>query len=164
MRTIIHDFESNDLKKINFNEEDMVISAREITEGCVGCFSCWVKHPKECIHDDNIKNIVDSIKNSDELVIISKCRYGCYSAYVKKVLERCIGYVLPYFTIRENRIHHKSRYDERIIFNTYFYGDIDNWDKICLRALVKANAINLNAFDYRVNFISSLKELNECIH
>lgn len=163
MRTIIHDFKEDSLKKINFYDDDIVINSRDVTKGCIGCFSCWVKHPKVCIHNDSIREIVDNIKNSDELIIISECRYGCYSSYVKRVLERCIGYVLPFFTIRDNMIHHKSRYDKKIRFNTYFYGDISNWDKICLRELVRANAINLEAMDYRVNFISNIKELSECI-
>ena len=88
--------------------------------------------------------------NSDELILISKNRFGCYSEGVKKVLERCIGYVLPYFTIRNKHIHHASRYDKKLKLTTYFYGDITDNDYKCLDSLVKANSINLNASSYEV--------------
>lgn len=164
MRTIIHDLNKEDLKNIQFNKNDKVISALECTKNCIGCFSCWIKHPKKCMINDEFSNIVEFLKDSDELIIISNCRYGCYSSEVKKVFERCIGYVLPYFTIRNNEIHHKSRYDNTIKLSTYFYGEITQKDKNCVHNLVKANSINLNSKSYEVNYVHNLKELKKCIH
>ena len=86
------------------------------------------------IFNDNFNNISEYLKQSDELVIISKCKYGCYSNEVKRVLERCIGYVLPHFTIRNNQIHHKSRYDKKLKLSTYFYGNIDEKEEERLHA------------------------------
>ena len=164
MRTIIHDLKENDLKKMKFQKDDKLISALECKKNCIGCFSCWIKQPKKCALKDEFSNIVDYLKNSDELIIISESRYGCYSASTKKVFERCIGYVLPYFTIRNNEIHHESRYDEKIKLSTYFYGNISDEDKKCLEELVKANYINLNAKEYRVTCVQKLKEIEKCIH
>ena len=164
MRTIIHDLNEKELKKIKFNKDDKLISALNCNKNCIGCFSCWVKHPKRCGIKDEFSNIAEYIKDSDEFVLISKCRYGCYSSSIKRVLERCIGYVLPYFTIRDNEIHHQSRYDNKIKLCTYFYGDISLEDKKCVDKLVKANAINLNASEYKINYVDNLKELEKCIH
>lgn len=163
MKTIIHDLNEKILKKFKFNDGDKIISSLDCKKNCIGCFSCWTKHPKKCALKDEYSNVVESIKNSDELVLISNCRYGCYSSEVKRVLERCIGYVLPYFTIRNNEIHHASRYDKKIKISAYLYGDITEEDKKCVEQLVKANAINLNATTYSVNFIDNLKELKKCI-
>lgn len=164
MKTIIHDLNEKELKKIRFNKDDKIISALNCNNNCIGCFSCWIKHPKTCVIKDEFSNIVEYIKNSDELVLVSKCRYGCYSHEVKRVLERCIGYVLPHFTLRNNEIHHQSRYDEKIKLSTYFYGKISEEDKNCVHKLVKANSINLNASEYQVNYVDNLKELEKCIH
>lgn len=164
MRTIIHDLKDIELKNYNFDVNDSVISSIECTKSCIGCFSCWVKHPKRCALNDNFSNIVDSLKKSDEFIIISKCRYGCYSALVKRVLERCIGYVLPYFTIKNNEIHHESRYDKGLKFSVYFYGDIDDSDKEILNYLVKANSINLNTKEYKVTYLNNIKEIDICTH
>ena len=163
MRTIIHDLNSKDLKKFNFNDDDKLISALECEHNCIGCFSCWVKHPKKCVIYDGFDNMAEYLKDSSELILISKCRYGCYSSSVKRVLERCIGYVLPYFTIRNNEIHHASRYEKKLKLSTYFYGDIDEDDKRALEKLVKANAINLNACEYNINCFDNVKELIKCI-
>ena len=153
MKTIIHDLEHLDKELFNISDNDVIINANGCSNSCIGCFSCWIKHPKVCIYKDEYSNITDSLKNSDELIIISKNRFGCYSESVKRVLERCIGYVLPYFTIRDKHIHHASRYDKKINLITYFYGDITNQDLECLDSLVKANSINLNASSYEVKIL-----------
>lgn len=164
MKTIIHDLSRKEIKKFNLDSKDSIIFANSCKKSCIGCFSCWIKHPKVCSIKDNYSNIVESLKNSDELIIISKCRYGCYDSKVKKVFERCIGYVLPYFTIRENEIHHASRYtDNKLKFTAYFYGIIDEQDKDCAKDLVKANSINLNAKSYKVEFFNNLKEISKCL-
>jgi len=160
MKTIIHDLNKNE---ISFNNDDKIVIALDCSNNCIGCFSCWVKHPKKCIFKDEFNNLTEYLNKSDELVIISKCRYGCYSNAVKRVLERCIGYVLPHFEIRSNEIHHKSRYDKKLKLSTYFYGNIDEKDKICVHKLVKANAINLNADDYEIKYVNNLKEIEKCI-
>ena len=159
MKTIIHD-----LKKIKVNKDDRVLNANKCINSCIGCFSCWIKHPKDCIYNDEYSTIVESLKNSDELIIISKSRYGSYSSEVKRVLERCIGYVLPYFTIRNNEIHHKERYNNRIKVKAYFYGNITSKERINLEKLVKANSVNINAKDYEVYFFKNKEELAKCIH
>ena len=164
MKTIIHDLNEKEISKLRFNKDDKLISSLNCKSNCIGCFSCWIKHPKKCALNDEFSNIVESIKDSDELILISESRYGCYSAETKRILERCIGYVLPYFTIRNNEIHHESRYDKKIKLSTYFYGNITEDDKICLEKLVKANAINLNANKYEINCVNNQKELEKCIH
>ena len=151
MKTIIHDLELFDKELFDISDSDVVINANDCNNSCIGCFSCWIKHPKRCIYKDEYSDITESLKNSDELIIISKNRFGCYSESVKRVLERCIGYVLPYFTIRDKHIHHASRYDKKLKLTTYFYGDITDNDYKCLDKLVKANSINLNASGYEIN-------------
>ena len=163
MRTIIHDLKEKEINKIKFNQDDILISSIDCNKHCIGCFSCWVKHPKKCALNDNFSNMAELLKDSDELIIISKCRYGCYSASTKRVLERCIGYVLPYFTIRNNEIHHASRYERKLKFKTYFYGDITDDDKLAIDTFIKANAININAKNYEITYIKNIKELQKCI-
>lgn len=161
MRTIIHDIDK--INKFKFREDDNVINSLECFKNCIGCFSCWIKHPKKCMLSDNYSNMAEYLRDSDELIIISKCRYGCYSGDVKRVLERCIGYVLPYFTIRNNEIHHASRYDKKLKLSVYFYGDISYGDKKVLEDLVKANVVNLNVSCYNIYTFNNLKELKKCI-
>ena len=163
MRTIIHDLEEKEIKKIKFKKDDILISSLKCQNSCIGCFSCWTKHPMECTIKDNFSNIVEKLKKSSELVIITKNRYGCYSNSVKKVLERCIGYMLPYFTIREGKIHHQSRFDNKLLLSIYVYGILDKDDKKSFEELVKANAINFNSEEYKIKYFDDKEEI-KCIH
>lgn len=164
MRTIIHDLDKNQLNKLKFKNDDIVISSIECNKSCIGCFSCWIKTPKKCILNDNFSTIVENLKKSDEIILISKCRYGCYSSDVKRVLERCIGYVLPFFTIRNNEIHHENRYDKDMKLTTYFYGEIDEEEKKIINTLVKANSINLNTKEYKIKYLNNIEEIKLCTH
>ena len=166
MRTIIHDLNNKEINdsKIEFSKEDKVISSLECTRNCIGCFSCWIKHPRKCVINDEFSNLVEHLKETDELIIISKSRYGCYSASSKRVLERCIGYVLPYFTIRNKEIHHKSRYDKKLKFTTIFYGNITEPEKNIISKLALANSINLNAKEHEIHCIKNIEEIKKCLH
>ncbi len=163
MRTIIHDLDKEKLSKFNFDMEDYIVNANECKNSCIGCFSCWIKHSKYCFYKDNFSKLVDKLKNSDELIIISKSRYGCYSTNIKRVLERCLGYVLPYFEVRNNMIHHKLRYKNNLEINTFFYGVASKEDQDNLYSLVKANCINLGVINFNVNCFNEIEEItNAC--
>ncbi len=164
MKTIIHDLLDSDLKRFVFNKEDAVYNSLECKNYCCGCFSCWTKHPCKCMYDDGFSQVSYSLKESDELVLITKNTFGSYSKKVKQVLERCLGYVLPYFEEREGLIHHKSRFANKIKLSVYIYGEIAESEKESLISLVKANSINLNAQNYEVHFLKNVKEMSKCLH
>lgn len=149
-------------KKLPFKPDDYVVDSSLCKNSCIGCFSCWIKHPKECCYDDEYSNLVDKLKEADEFIIISKNRYGCYSSSIKRVLERCIGYVLPYFCIRDGMIHHAPRYDHNLLLHTIFYGELTDLDKDNLYTLTKANSINLNT-NFKVSYCQNIKEIKKCI-
>ena len=156
MKTIIHD-----LDNLEVGSNYYVVDACGCKNNCIGCFSCWIKHPKVCCIKDEYNNIPDKIKDSSELIIISENRYGTYSSSVKKVLERCIGYLLPYFYIsdKDKMMHHVPRYENKIKLTVLFYGDIDEEDKKCLYNLVKANSLNFDASSFEVNYYKDIGEI-----
>lgn len=157
MRTIIHDLK--DTSFLNLNSEDLLVS--DVNKSCIGCFNCWVKTPFCCIHNDKITNIGKLILDSDQLIIISKCVDGSYSSKVKRIIERSISYVEPFFTIRNKEIHHLSRLSKKLNFKIYFYGDnITSDDKKVAEMLAKANMKNLNTTDPIISFLNSYKEIS----
>ncbi len=156
MRTIIHDIEN-----LKLSSYDVLVSGD--CNNCVGCFNCWVKHPFECIFKDKIKNNGRNLYECDELIIISKCVYGCYSSSVKRILERSISYVKPFFTLRDGEVHHDVRSDKKIDFKIYFYGDVTESDKEIAYALANANQKNLNTKRPEVMFFKTKEEIEEII-
>lgn len=137
MKTIIHDLD-------NIEIDNNIILNNYNIKNCIGCFNCWTNTPMKCIHKDSYKEVCKNILNSDTLIIISRNFYGTYSSKVKKILERNIGFVLPYFVIRNKEIHHKARIKQKLDFITIFYGRINSKEKLLLEKLVNRNALNFN--------------------
>ena len=100
-----------------------VVSALEITRPCVACFGCWTKTPGRCVQPDAFSDMPARLHRAEEIVFFSRLRYGCISGAVKNVLDRCIGYVLPYFEIAQGEMHHQRRYDEVKTVSFRFYSD-----------------------------------------
>ena len=155
MRTIIHDLDN--ISFLEINDNDNIISTTD--NNCIGCFNCWIKTPLKCIWNDEIKENGKKLLDSNELIIISKCVNGSYSSKVKKILERSISYVKPYFTIRDNEIHHKVRNSKKLIFKVFFYGNINENDKDTATKLVYANKRNLNTHNPEILYTNNIKEI-----
>lgn len=161
-RLMIHDV-SGETNLCSANESTNMIDTKKLQSHCVGCFNCWVKHPGRCMIQDGFQNIPEQMAACDELVIVSRCVYGGFSPEVKKVLDRAIGYMLPFFTLRsDGQMHHASRYEKRIRIVAHFYGsDITDEEKATARKLVERNALNLNAQSYHVEFHNNAPNLQE---
>ncbi|MFC2009288.1 flavodoxin family protein [Chloroflexota bacterium] len=78
---------------------------------CVGCFSCWMKTPGECIAKDESPEVCRTFVHSDLLVCASPVKMGQVSAVSKKAIDKLLPLVLPYFKVAEGEIHHPQRYE-----------------------------------------------------
>lgn len=141
MKTIIHDLDNVKTKE---NSNNITILEDKLVNNCIGCFNCWTKTPMNCIHNDNLKKTSKKLLESDTLIIVSKNINGTYSSHVKKILERNIGFVYPYFVIRKNEIHHKLRKNETKNFILIIYGKTTNNEKKLLQDLALRNSYNFN--------------------
>ena len=144
-------------------ENNSWFEAAPIVNNCVGCFGCWIKTPGACVIKDRCSVIPGMMSQSSEVVIISPVCYGSYSANIKAVLDRSIAYILPYFRIVRNEMHHKMRYENPFKLNVCFYGACDEEEKQIAECLVKANALNLGAGSSQVTFYSSIYEVREAL-
>lgn len=158
---IIHDL-TDDAGLPSLKEGVLVINSNRILKNCIGCFGCWTKTPGSCIIDDGFQGIG---RESNALILISRCVYGGLSPQVKKAMDRSISYLLPFFTIRgDQQMHHVCRYDKQIELTIFFYGtDITENEMETARKLVERNAINLNARAYSVRFFASEQDVKEAL-
>ncbi len=157
MRLIIHDLtpeQENSLLTTDANTR--VIADDGSIRPCVGCFGCWIKSPGQCVIRDRYADIGGMLGHCDELVLISRCRYGGFSPFVKNVLDRSISYILPYFCIRNQEMHHSMRYAHPFRVRAYFYAEgIAEEDKALARSLIEANAVNFCGTVEKVEFAQS---------
>ena len=138
----------------------ILIEHNDALQPCRGCFGCWIKTPGACVLPDGYQNLGAQLGHCSELILISKCTYGCVSPFVKNALDRSIGSILPTFETIGGQMHHKKRYDTPHAITAYFYGDhITDAEKQTAQALLKAVAVNLHGTLQGVTFLKSLTEL-----
>ncbi|WP_026476577.1 flavodoxin family protein [Alkaliphilus transvaalensis] len=159
MRLIIHDLSEEYEKKLKVNN-DMVLGNDGTIKSCIGCFDCWTKHPVLCCLKDKYSDNPKNMQYMDEYVIITECYCGSYSPFIKNILDRSISYMLPFFVIRNDEMHHPERYSNKFKLTVYAYGNsLTEREKATMKSFVKANAINLNCDDYTTTFFQSPQDI-----
>ncbi len=158
MRVLIHDLNEEQMKHIS-SQYDYTVEANGKYAPCQGCFGCWSKHPAECFMKDALQKVCRIIGHADELVIITRNMYGCYSTPVKNVLDRSIATSTPFSTYRGGQMHHTLRYGKHDLWKVIVYGDINEEEKKTFTFLAERNAINDGFVRSTVTFINDLKEL-----
>lgn len=149
-------FQAGDTLKLPLSDQKLI--------PCTGCFGCWIKTPGRCVIKDDYATMGEELAKCEELVIVSRCTYGGFSPYVKNVLDRSIGYVLPYFETVNGEMHHKRRYDNVIKISVYFYGEeISPQEKKVAKSLVQANMTNFHGEVAAIDFYDTIDEVKEAL-
>lgn len=155
MKLLIHDLDKeNANERIQIDNNTVVIGDDGQIKQCIGCFGCWVKTPGSCVLKDEYCNMAKKLASCDEIQIISRCTYGCYSPFIRNILDRSLPYLLPYFTNINGTMHHKPRYKgHKLSVSVYFYGEnISENERQTATELVKANAVNMYAEVKNITF------------
>ena len=125
---------------------------------CMGCFACWLKTPGKCILKDNYFDLGKKICQSSDLLLITRVTYGGYSPYVKNLMDRSIGSLLPFLTKRNNEMHHYTRYLQPFSFRVIGYGGA-LYEKKLFKKIAYANAVNLDAADFQAYFVKKPEDI-----
>lgn len=163
MRVVIHDgtLEFEEALKAADGKKSKTVYIHDdgTIKQCMGCFGCWVKTPGVCVMKDSYSDMGQILGHGEELVIISQGYFGTYSPFVKNVLDRCLPYIHPDFTHRDGQIHHKSRYQNRLVTSAFFYGEMSANERQTAGELVEANIRNFNGVKGRTGFFSTREEV-----
>ena len=127
---------------------------------CMGCFGCWTKTPGVCVIKDAGNGLAEAILNSDLVVFLTPVTFGSYSSELKKVLDRIICLVSPFFKKIDGEVHHQARYDRYphlLVLGTLPKPDRES-ERI-FSTLVERNAISLHFQSHTARvFVSSREE------
>lgn len=111
---------------------------------CTGCFNCWIKTPGRCIHADAGPDILREILNSDTVILFTPVVFGGYSSELKKIADRFLPIVLPFFRKIHGETHHPPRYSK---FPRFIGLGVSPHPRKelshCFKTLVGRNALNL---------------------
>lgn len=76
---------------------------------CMGCFGCWTKTPGRCVIRDDATTVYPYIAQSEELLYVSRVKYGGYDTVMKTMLERAIPVQQAFLRIFKGETHHVQR-------------------------------------------------------
>lgn len=143
-----------ELKNKGLNVERYDLSTEKIST-CIGCYGCWLKTPGQCIINDKGQEIAEKVIKSDLLILLSPVTFGGYSFHLKKVIDRLIPNILPFFTKIDGEIHHKPRYKKNPkILAIGYVPQQDKESERVFAALISRNAINMHSPKNHVEFIN----------
>ncbi len=81
---------------------------------CIGCFACWLETPGICRYKEPAyQELFKTWVQSDTVVLLTPVIFGGYSPPLKKVIDRTLPVLLPYFQSYLGEIHHIPRYVKR---------------------------------------------------
>ena len=133
-------------------------------KSCTGCWTCWVKTPGQCIHDDEGEQIFRSVLNSDFYILDSPLRMGFTSALLKTITDRLIVLLHPYIEIQQGECHHKKRYTKYPDFGILYAKekDTDDEDLKIISDIYDRFAINFHATKrYMKELTRDIKEVRD---
>jgi multimeric flavodoxin WrbA len=134
-----------ELERTGFDIEPILL--REVNvAACQGCFDCWVKTPGECRTDDYGREVAKKMVQSSLIIHFTPITFGGYSSELKKVIDRFLPTILPFFTKREGETHHLYRYTNRAsIIAIGFLDAPDDEQELIFKELVYRNSLNMGA-------------------
>lgn len=153
MNLLIHDLNEEEWNEISETYKGWeIISDNGTIKPCIGCFGCWLKEPGECVIKDGYEKMGALIHKAEEITVISTYTYGGFGSFVKNVIDRSIGWVLPYFEINHGEMHHKKRYPEDKPITFIFRGQFSETDKLKAETYVKAVCRNFHGIIKEIRF------------
>ncbi|MFX1300675.1 MAG: flavodoxin family protein, partial [Promethearchaeota archaeon] len=114
---------------------------------CLGCFTCWVKTPGQCVHKDDMADLLTKHQTADVLILATPVFVDGMTSTLKAVLDRSIPLVQPFFEVRDEHCRHPPLGDRKInkvvLVSVSGFTELDNFDPLV--AHIKAYCKNLNS-------------------
>jgi NAD(P)H-dependent FMN reductase len=123
---------------------------------CIGCFGCWLETPGLCRSADRGRDIVQAMIQADTVVLVTPVTFGGYSSQLKRLVDKWIQVVLPFFEKYEGELHHPLRYGRfpRLVA-VGIQATPDGTEATLFRALVARNALNFRAPSHAVEVVGT---------
>ena len=123
---------------------------------CLGCFDCWVKTPGVCVEADAGREIARSMIQSDVTVLFTPVTFGGYSPELKRMTDRFIQLLSPFFEMDHEEVHHPPRYSHRPRLMAVGVQRHPNpYEAHIFKTLAGRNAINLHPPSFAAEVVLS---------
>ena len=112
------------------------------------------KTPGKCVIRDDALKVYPLIAQSDQIIYVSRIRYGSYDTVMKTMPERAIPIQKAFIRILNGETHHFQRNVVPKQALIMAYKTYDPEEQAIFRRLVARNAYNMCFENYRVVFTS----------
>ena len=111
------------------------VASRMEIKPCTGCFSCWNKTPGQCIHRDDMQQVMENILWADVILWSFPLYYFSIPGPMKNLMDRQLPMTLPFMVSDAESGGHPSRYDmsnkRHVVISTCgFYTAKGNYDGV----------------------------------
>lgn len=129
-----------------FDEVQTFVLRDERLAHCIGCFGCWLETPGLCRSADCGRDMVRELLYADTVVLLTPVTFGGYSSTLKRLVDRWVQVLLPFFRKMGGELHHPLRYDRfpRLVA-VGIQSTPDEAEATLFRCLVARNAINFHS-------------------
>ncbi len=128
---------------------------------CLGCFGCWIKTPGICVEADPGRQIAKAIIRSDVTVLFTPVTFGGYSPELKKMVDRFIQLIPPFFEMDHGEVHHPPRYPHRPrLMMIGAQRRPNSAEAHIFRTLAGRNAINFHPPSYAAEVVLSTDDVD----
>ena len=73
---------------------------------CLGCLHCWFRTPGVCRHDDDMRDLMERLFDSDLMVFASPVYVDGMTGQMKTMFDRFCAYTPPFFEVEGSRSYH----------------------------------------------------------
>ncbi|MBU0676116.1 MAG: NAD(P)H-dependent oxidoreductase [Proteobacteria bacterium] len=94
-------------------EQELILLSELTIKPCIGCFSCWVKTPGRCIHQDDMPHLLKKMRSADLIVYAQPLYTFSVPGIMKNFLDRSLPKLEPFLVERpDGSTRHPSRWRE----------------------------------------------------
>ena len=94
-------------------EGEAVFLARRKIKPCMGCYTCWMKTPGKCAHEDDMEELLGKFISSDIVVFATPLYVDNVTGLMKNFLDRLIPIADPHWEKDEHgESRHLPRYEK----------------------------------------------------
>ena len=112
---------------------------------CQGCLSCWSKTPGQCIHKDDVENLLPLVADSDILILATPVYVDGMTGPLKTLLDRFIPLIKGRVELRDDHMRHLVRDNVKrgkiVLVSSSGFAEMDNFGPLVSH--VKALSKNL---------------------
>jgi len=83
-------------------ETEYILLAKYKISHCLGCFTCWIKTPGKCVHNDDMKDLLPKFHNTDIAVIATPLYVDNVTGIMKDFMDRLVPTLDARFDKDEN--------------------------------------------------------------